>query len=167
MITKTAITLTAFLWTTAAIAADCASIPDSAARLACFDKAAKSPPKAAAKKGLPKADDFGAAKAAMSRKLTDPESARFTDLFKVSTPDEGEIICGMVNSKNRMGGYAGATGFIFHKNMNRAILMMSGATDPEYRGEAAASYCVYCANDPRGDANFVSHCPSLIKSYRR
>ncbi|MEZ2146362.1 hypothetical protein AAE026_29300 [Bradyrhizobium sp. DN5] len=31
----------------------------------------------------------------MTRKLTDPESARYTDLFKVSTPDEGEVVCGM------------------------------------------------------------------------
>jgi hypothetical protein len=164
---KIAIALTALLWAATANAADCATIQDPTARLACFDSVQKAALKAAVKKPAPKADDFGSAKAAMTRKLTDPESARFTDLFKVATPDEGEVICGMVNSKNQMGGYTGATGFIFHKNLNRATLMMSGGTDPEYRGEAAASYCVYCANDPRGDANFVTHCPSLIKSYRR
>ncbi|WP_441280125.1 hypothetical protein [Bradyrhizobium sp. 63_E2_N1_3] len=144
-------------------AADCTSIADTQARLACFDKAAKAP-KAAIKK--PPTDEFADAKAALVRKLTDPESARYTDLFKVSTPDEGEVVCGMVNSKNRMGGYAGARGFIFHKRQNLATLMLSGGSDPDYRGENAASYCVYCANDPRGDREFSVHCPSLIKSYR-
>jgi hypothetical protein len=144
-------------------AADCKSISDPAARLACFDAA----PKPAAKKAAPKpADEFSAAKAAMARKLTDPESARFDDLFKVQT-DSGEAVCGMVNSKNRMGGYVGPTGFIYEKSLNRATLMFSGGSDPDYTGAAAAAYCVYCAGAGRGDRNIADHCPSLIKSYRR
>jgi hypothetical protein len=144
-------------------ATDCKAISDPAARLACFD----APPKAAAKKAAPKPlDEFAAAKAAMTRKLTDPESARFDQLFKVMT-DNGEAICGLVNSKNRMGGYTGATGFIFEKTSNRATLMFSGDSDPDYTGQAAAAYCVYCADAGRGDRNIVDHCPSLIKSYRR
>lgn len=95
------------VWGNSACAEDCKSIADAQARLACFDKSAKAP-KAAIKK--PPTDEFADAVAALVRKLTDPESARFTDLFKVSTPDEGEVTCGMVNSKNRMGGYAGARG---------------------------------------------------------
>jgi hypothetical protein len=161
--------ITLFLWASAPCraAADCSSIQDQTARLACFDSAPKAPKAAATKKLGPKTpDDFGSAKAAMTRKLTDPESARFTDLFRVATPDEGEVICGMVNSKNRMGGYAGVRGFIFHKNKNLATLMLSGGSDSEYRGENAASYCVYCASDPRGDHDFSTYCPSLIKSYR-
>jgi hypothetical protein len=143
-------------------AADCTSIADTQARLSCFDKAAKSPK--AIKK--PPTDEFADAKTALARKLTDPESARFTDLFNVSTPDEGDVVCGMVNSKNRIGGYAGARGFIFPNRQHLATLMLSGGSDPDYRGENAASYCVYCANDPRGDREFSIHCPSLIKSYR-
>jgi hypothetical protein len=144
-------------------AAGCKSISDPAARLACFDSA----PKIAAKKAAPKPpDEFSAAKAAMARKLTDPESARFDDLFKVQA-DSGEAVCGMVNSKNRMGGYVGATGFIYEKNLNRATLMFSGGNDPDYTGAAAAAYCVYCTDAGRGDRNIVDHCPSLIKSYRR
>jgi hypothetical protein len=76
------------------------AISDPTARLACFD----APPKAAARKATPKPpDEFAAAKAAMTRKLTDPESARFDQLFKVTT-DNGEAVCSLANSKNRMGG---------------------------------------------------------------
>jgi hypothetical protein len=148
----------------AANAADCKGIQDAAARLACFDAIPKAAPKMVAKK--PPTDEFAEAKSAMSQKLVDPESSRFTDLFKVSTPDEGPIVCGMVNSKNQMGGYAGARGFIYQANARLATLMLSGASDPEYKGQNAASYCAYCATDPRGDREFSSYCPSLIKSYR-
>jgi hypothetical protein len=144
-------------------AVDCKGISDPAARLACFD----APPKTAAKKALPKpSDEFAAAKAAMMRKLTDPESARFDEMFKVAT-DNGEAICGLVNSKNRMGGYTGNTGFIFEKSLNRATLMFSGASDPDYTGQAAAAYCAYCTDAGRGDRNIADFCPSLVKSYRR
>jgi hypothetical protein len=129
------IVMVASLLAPAAHAADCKSISDPAARLACFDAA----PKTTAKKPTPKPpDEFAAAKAATQRKLTDPESARFEDLFKVST-DQGEAVCGLVNSKNRMGGYAGNTGFIFEKTLNRATLMFSGGSDPDYTGRAAAA----------------------------
>jgi hypothetical protein len=73
------VALASLLAAGAAHAADCKSISDPAARLACFAAA----PKTAAKKAAPKPmDEFGAATAAMARKLTDPESARFDDLFK-------------------------------------------------------------------------------------
>jgi hypothetical protein len=99
----------------------------------------------------------------MARKLTDPESARFDDLFRVQS-DSGEAVCGMVNSKNRMGGYVGATGFIYEKNLNRATLMFSGGNDPDYT--PAAAYCIYCTAGSRGDRNIIDHCPDLIKAYR-
>jgi hypothetical protein len=50
---------------------------------------------------------------------------------------------------------------------SRATLMFSGGSDPDYTGQAAAAYCVYCTDAGRGDRNIVDHCPSLIKSYRR
>lgn len=149
----------------AANAADCKAIQNAAARLACYDAAPKTAPKAATAK-KPAADEFGDVKAALVRKLKDPESARFTDLFKVSTPNEGEVVCGMVNSKNSMGGYVGARGFIFQRRPNLATIMLSGASDPDYRGENAAAYCVHCTPDARADRDFSSYCPSLIKSYR-
>ncbi|MET3907096.1 hypothetical protein ABID59_001427 [Bradyrhizobium sp. S3.3.6] len=155
----------ALLCGSAANAAECKSIPDAAARLACYDAAPKTTPKASTAK-KPPADEFADAKAALIRKLKDPESARFTDLFKVSTTGEGDVVCGMVNSKNSMGGYAGARGFIFQRRQNLATMMLSGASDPDYRGENAAAYCVHCTPDARADRDFSSYCPSLIKSYR-
>jgi hypothetical protein len=135
-------------------AADCKAISDPAARLACFD----SPPKAM-KKNAPKppaADEFAAAKAAMSRKLTDPESARFTDLFKSSgaTP----VVCGMVNSKNRMGGYGGATGFVYIPPENLAVLMFNGEADPGPASYGLKAYYSNCASDVRGDDKIRSFC---------
>jgi hypothetical protein len=136
-------------------AADCKAISDPAARLACFDSTPK-----AAKKITPKpqgaADEFAAAKAAMSRKLTDPESARFTDLFKSSgaTP----VVCGMVNSKNRMGGYGGATGFVYIPPENLAVLMFNGEADPGPASYGLKAYCSNCAPDVRGDDKIRSYC---------
>jgi hypothetical protein len=138
----------------AAHAADCKAISDPAARLACFDSAPK-----ATKKDAPKpvaADEFAAAKAAMSRKLTDPESARFTDLFKSNgtTP----VMCGMVNSKNRMGGYSGATGFVYIPSENLAVLMFNGEADPGPASYGLKAYCSNCAPDARGDDKIRSYC---------
>jgi len=52
-------------------------------------------------------DRFGPvpkAKRAVMDVLTDPESARFKNVRYVS---DAKIVCGQVNSKNRMGGYIG------------------------------------------------------------
>jgi hypothetical protein len=60
-------------------------------------------------------------------------------IFSRVQTDNGDAICGLVNSTNRMGGYVGATGFIYEKNLNRATLMFSGGNDPDYTGAAAAT----------------------------
>ncbi len=65
-----------------------------------------------------------------------------------------------------MGGYVGNTGFIYEKSSNRATLMFSGDSDPDYTGQAAAAYCVYCTTAGRGDRNIIDQCPALIRSYR-
>ena len=160
---KMAAILGLLVFSTSACAEDCKAVQDAATRLACFDKAAKTAPKAI-KKPTP-VDEFAAAKTAMRQKLNDPDSARFDDLFKVTT-DTGEAVCGLVNSKNRMGGYVGNTGFIFEKSLNRATLLFSGANDPDYSAAAAAAYCVYCMPAGRGDRNILDHCPDLIRAYR-
>jgi hypothetical protein len=154
-----------FGFASAAAAEDCKTLADPAARLACFDK----PPKAlakAAKKATPK-DEFFTAKALLQKKMIDPESARFSEMFKIQAAGgEGDIYCGLVNSKNRMGGYAGNAGFIYEKNLNRATIMATGDSDPDYSMQAAAAYCVHCAPDPRSDRSFNSFCPSMLK-FRR
>lgn len=148
-----------------ALAQDCRSITDPTARLTCFDKA---PPAAAktAKKPAAAVDAFAPAKVLLQRKMVDPESARFTDLFKVQTSSEGDVVCGIVNSKNRMGGYVGGKGFIFEPRLSRATIMATGDSDPDYSLQAAAAYCVHCAPDPRSDRTFTTYCPSMLK-FRR
>lgn len=147
-----------------AFAEDCKAIPDAAARLACFDKQPTKPAVPKVKKAAPAVDDFADAKAAIKRKLTDPESAQFTELFKVQ-PRNGEAVCGLVNSKNRMGGYVGARGFFFDQVSKTGTIMFSGGEDPQYSGPQAAAYCVYCTTTGRGDPNIGSHCPGLMKAY--
>jgi hypothetical protein len=155
------------LLSTLACAEDCKAIQDAAARLACFDKPTISkPPAPKTKKSAAAVDEFSEAKAVIQRKLTDPESARFDDLFKVQT-GRGEAICGLVNSKNRMGGYSGSVGFIFERASRSGTMMFSGDSDPDYSGAQAAAYCIYCTATGRGDRNIVDYCPGLIKAYRR
>jgi hypothetical protein len=138
---------------------DCKSIQDSQARLACFDAAAKAP-KITAKKAAPKADEFLPAKQAMLRKLTDPESARWGNFYRAPDSAANGLICGAVNSKNKMGGYVGMTGFVYWPKEDKAILLFSGGTDPEYTYAVAVNYCRYCVSNPRADKSIQSHCDS-------
>jgi hypothetical protein len=158
----------AFLAAPEAYAADCRAITDAVARLACFDKTTSAPKSHDAKNKSQTAptEEFNVAKAAVERKLKDPMSAQWSALFKVKTK-EGEFVCGAVNSKNSYSGYAGAQGFIFDVRFSSATLMLSGASDPEYSGEDAARYCIYCLPDPRSEQSVAPYCPSLIKSYVR
>jgi hypothetical protein len=149
-------------------AADCKAIKDAAERLACFDKTPSGQKSHGGKSNGPAApaEDFTAAKAVIERKLKDPMSAQWTGLFKVKTK-EGEFVCGAVNSKNSYGGYVGSRGFIFDVRFNTATIMLSGASDPDYSGEDAARYCLYCLPDPRSEQSVAPYCLSLIKSYVR
>src|SRR6202040_1687544 len=49
----------------------------------------------------------------LSRKLTDPESARWGVFWNVTQRDGGPLVCGAVNAKNQMGGYTGMTGLTY------------------------------------------------------
>ncbi|MFJ3487725.1 hypothetical protein ACIPL1_30510 [Pseudomonas sp. NPDC090202] len=51
---------------------------------------------------------IGAAKSAVLKRLTDPDSAKFGKIVY----RESGVVCGFVNSKNVMGGYVGETAFI-------------------------------------------------------
>jgi hypothetical protein len=54
--------------------------------------------------------DLAEAKAAVVKRLKDPDSARFSDLVKTGG---GYIVCGKVNAKNGFGGYTGAKSFAY------------------------------------------------------
>jgi hypothetical protein len=88
---------------------DCQSIQDPQARLACYDKGAKSKQPTKKTKAT---DEFAAAKQAMLKKLVDPESARWGDFWH-GQGTSGPVVCGFVNAKNRMGGYNGMRGFVY------------------------------------------------------
>ncbi len=50
------------------------------------------------------------AKKSVRESLIDPDSAKFSDVFKGV---EGGDYCGLVNAKNRMGAYSGKSAFIY------------------------------------------------------
>jgi len=50
-------------------------------------------------------------RASVRNGLIDPESARFDPVVAGRTPEGEVVVCGWVNSKNRMGGYAGKQPF--------------------------------------------------------
>jgi len=63
------------------------------------------------------AQALDAARRAVAAKLKDPESARFTDVSRRTTPNaRGEptdMVCGRVNAKNAFGGYTGGKPFAY------------------------------------------------------
>ena len=60
------------------------------------------------------------AKLAVKKLLNDPDSAQFSDLTKGKSKGD---VCGTVNAKNRMGGYAGATPFFYEKSTETAAIV--------------------------------------------
>lgn len=64
---------------------------------------------------------YSEAQAGVKAILSDPESAQFTGL--ASGPDGN--VCGLVNAKNRMGGYVGATPFAYQKNIRFTAIVAS------------------------------------------
>lgn len=62
--------------------------------------------------------------------LVDPNSAIFKDV-KVGT--NSNYVCGFVNSKNRMGGYAGEAPFIYDSEKKSAQMLTNWANDRMFR----------------------------------
>jgi hypothetical protein len=63
------------------------------------------------------AQALASARQTVSGKLKDPDSAKFTDVARKTTPNvRGEptdVVCGKVNAKNGYGGYTGAKAFVY------------------------------------------------------
>lgn len=86
-------------------------------------------------------------KKAMQDQLRDPDSAKYS-MVVVKTKSEGDgvyITCGLVNSKNGYGGYAGNAWFmgvfVTLTNGNKEAMIISvDSSDPE-NGEVAAKMC--------------------------
>jgi hypothetical protein len=56
---------------------------------------------------------FATARRAVEQTLIDPQSAQFEDLKIVGTVEEGRLVCGTINARNQVGGYAGRRPFVF------------------------------------------------------
>ncbi|AVS67875.1 hypothetical protein C8245_21345 [Paracidovorax avenae] len=80
---------------------------------------------AAAVAVLASCGSHGEAKDAIRKLLNDPESAQFTDLK--NGKNKGDV-CGMVNAKNRMGGYVGATPFFYEKASETSAIVRAPKT---------------------------------------
>ena len=63
------------------------------------------------------------AKEAVKNMMKDPDSAKFKDLIAGQvSKDKKKHVCGMVNSKNSMGGYVGYKGFVYIDGEKYAVL---------------------------------------------
>lgn len=76
-----------------------------------------------------------AAKAAIERQLVDPSSVQYRDVKAFS---EG-VVCGSMNSKNRMGGYVGFKPFIYNGDDLGQV----------HINAALSQTALWCANDPK------------------
>jgi hypothetical protein len=63
-------------------------------------------------------DQVDEAKAAIMKRLKDPESARFSEIAV-----KGNNVCGLVNAKNSMGGYVGPRPFV-HNTESKVTLLV-------------------------------------------
>jgi hypothetical protein len=135
-----------------AIAEECKSIADSAARLACFD-ALSSKPKAktplAKASGPKQIDDIAMAKRAVVRDLKDPASAQFGEVYRGPGAPGYAVVCGGVNAKNSYGGYTGMTAFVYKPEKDLAIILNAGGPDPSSVLEGLDLYKFNCADDKR------------------
>jgi hypothetical protein len=56
---------------------------------------------------------IGAAEAYITGTLSDPESAKFDSVIAVKAPNGKTVVCGLVNAKNKFGGYVGRKAFYY------------------------------------------------------
>lgn len=70
------------------------------------------------------------AKNAVKGLLNDPDSAQFSGL--VAGKEKGDV-CGYVNAKNRMGGYAGNAPF-FYEQITDTVAIVKAPEDSDFRG---------------------------------
>lgn len=81
-------------------------------------------------------------------RLKDPESARFGTMAAAKTAKRGILVCGMVNAKNALGGYAGAAPFVgtltdmkFDDGKRAVLFSVAGLGDDETRRTVVARMC--------------------------
>ena len=85
------------------------------------------------------AEPIDDARAAVIKKLKDPESARFTDV-RIN----GEAVCGLVNAKNAMGGYPGAHKFYYVLDARQAFTEGGGDISTDFLDQMAQGFSKFC-----------------------
>ncbi|WP_341989785.1 hypothetical protein [Azorhizobium sp. AG788] len=75
---------------------------------------------------------FISARRAVSDRLFDPYSAKFNEMQYVSTSN-AQIVCGSVNSKNRMGAYIGMQSFAYDTVRRFAVFRSDDKEMPQYK----------------------------------
>lgn len=84
------------------------------------------------------------AESRVSAQLIDPDSAMFSDV--VAYGAQHERVCGLVNGRNRMGGYAGPVRFVSTRSLT--VIEPSGNNAEDYPAEVClfeAAVAFYCA----------------------
>lgn len=79
------------------------------------------------------------AKAAVTAKLKDPQSALFSDVRVSSDPN---VVCGKVNAKNSFGGYVGAKEFRYFINGKSALIVGGFPITGRYEDEMAQPFAI-------------------------
>lgn len=96
------------------------------------------PPKTLA---IPDAEVFAKAKASITEDMIDPESTRVIELRRINY-NSTDLVCGQVNSKNRMGGYTGKKPFAYSVERNRSAILGEAAGNFDLAGEAWVWACI-------------------------
>lgn len=135
-------TCIAVLWSAAAMAqTDCKSIADPAARLACFDRPAKTAP---TRKAAPPALDkyrteILRQKSSLWRDPYSIRDARISEKYNCESgplfPPNSECICVTANAKNAYGGYTG---------VRRTLMIFSPSGQMTTSDGAILGYESYC-----------------------
>jgi hypothetical protein len=118
-------------------AEDCAALRNDSERLACFDRAVTPDGR------------FAKAENAVRANLKDPDSAKFSDLSALTSPNvRGEptkVVCGRVNARNSYGGYAGAAPFVYFVDEDKAYIAGGNPAGAGMMAElAGAMYRRFC-----------------------
>ncbi|MGY4312852.1 hypothetical protein [Bradyrhizobium sp. JR3.5] len=102
----------------------------------------------AAKTGAsPDSANVKSAKTQLGKFLFDPYSAQYEDIREIKT-EIGAMVCGLVNAKNRMGGYVGRKPF-YYMAINGEVAVIRNNSD----AFVYSSFAKYCFPDRRFPRN--------------
>lgn len=138
----------------------CEQIADASVRAACIadrsNSSVSGQSNAQSQQVDAKAAFIAEAKRRLTDRLTDPSSAQFTkSIYVYDKTSNARLLCGMLNAKNRMGGYVGAKMYWARQNLDAGsgkvwdtYIMGSEAAHNELDKADAWSACMAAGGDP-------------------